>query len=159
MNNELNITYEKLDKLDLCFEDISGECLYDSESIDEFCERLIEDIDEADVTEFKNACDDLIEKSKHLTVYEKDYFNMTADKIKEYIQDYADDNFGTSISDYDVQFSEKAEKLLSEFENELLNDNKIYLSGASVGFIDLSEYVQEAIKDYIEENPSCYCNN
>lgn len=156
MGNDLDITFKKLDKLDLCFEDISGENLYDSESIDVFCENLINDISETDVTEFQNACNDLIEKSKHLMVYEKDYFNMTAEKIKEYIQDYADDNFGTSFSDYDVQFSEKANKLLNEFETELLQDNKIYMSGASVGFIDLSEYVQEAINDYIEENPVVY---
>lgn len=29
MSDDLDITFEKLDKLDLCFEDISGENLYE----------------------------------------------------------------------------------------------------------------------------------
>ena len=149
-----NITYNELNKLDLCFEDISQEHLYDADTIDEFCESVIEDIScETDCTEFQNACDEAIEKSKFLGVFEKDCFRMTAGRIKEYIQDYADDNFGTAFDGYEVIFSEKADKLLKEFETELLKDNTIYTTGKRVGLIDLSGYVKEAIKDYCDENP------
>lgn len=149
-----DITYKKLADSDLCFEDMSQEHLYDADSIDDFCESIIEDIScEVDCTEFQNACDEILERSKCLKVFEKDCFRMTAGSIKEYIQDYANDNFGTAFDNYEVMFSEKADKLLEEFEAELLKDNNIYTTGKSVGFIDLSDFVKEAIKDYCEENP------
>lgn len=154
MTKDVNITVDKLNKLDLCFEDTSQEHLYDADTIDDFCESIIEDIScEVDCTEFQNTCDEIIEKSKYLGVFEKDCFRMTAGRIKEYIQDYADDNFGTAFDSYEVIFSEKADKLLKEFEAELLNDNSIYTTGKRVGLIDLSGYVKEAIKDYCDENP------
>lgn len=154
MTKDANITVDKLNKLDLCFEDTSQKHLYDADTIDDFCESIIEDIScEVDCTEFQNTCDEIIEKSKYLGVFEKDYFRMTAGRIKEYIQDYADDNFGTAFDGYEVIFSEKADKLLKEFEAELLNDNSIYTTGKRVGLIDLSGYVKEAIKDYCDENP------
>ena len=154
MTKDANITVDKLNKLDLCFEDTSQEHLYDADTIDDFCESIIEDIScEVDCTEFQNTCVEIIEKSKYLGVFEKDCFRMTAGRIKEYIQDYADDNFGTAFDGYEVIFSEKADKLLKEFEAELLNDNSIYTTGKRVGLIDLSGYVKEAIKDYCDENP------
>lgn len=149
-----DITYKKLVDSDLCFEDASGEHLYDSLSLDTYCEGILEDIsDETDCTEFQNAYEEIIAQSKHLSVFEKDYFYMSTERIKDYIQDYATDNFSNAFDDYEVQFSDKAEDLLNQFIEELLKDNKVYTSGAKVGLIDLSDFVKEAIKDYCEENP------
>lgn len=157
MAETLNITYEILNNNDLCFEDKNVEHLYDANTIDDYCEEIIEILKcETDITEFQVACERLIEQSKNIVVSEKDYFYMTAERIKEYIQDYANDNFSNALDDYEVLFSEKADELLNQFETELLNNNKVYTSGASVGFIDLSKYVEEAIKDYCDENPVVY---
>ena len=139
------------------FEGKNVEHLYDANTIDDYCEEIIEILKcETDITEFQVACERLIEQSKNIVVFEKDYFYMTAERIKEYIQDYANDNFSNALDDYKVLFSEKADELLNQFETELLNNNKVYTSGASVGFIDLSKYVEEAIKDYCDENPVVY---
>lgn len=156
MNNNLDITYKELDIKDLCYEGINDENLYDSDSIEEFEQEIIDKLEECDESDFKRTCDWLIKKSNHLIVYEKDYFYVTDERIQDYIQDYADDNFGTSYCDYNVQYSDKANKLLSDFLEEINKDNKIYTTGASVGFIDMSKEVKHIIKDYCDENPIVY---
>lgn len=145
------ISLERLEKEDLCFEDINQENLYDYNTMDDFFEEEIDAIDEVDPVEFQNACDTLVEKCKQLKVFKKDYFRVGAHRIEEYIQDYFDDNYGNS-DEYTVFFSEMAENLLKEFLKTVEHDNQVYTTDKCIGYIDLSEEIKEYLNDnYIED--------
>lgn len=149
------ISLQKLEEEDLCFEDINQEYLYDYNTIDDFFEGEIEGeiyaISAVDPVEFQNACDTLVKKCKQLKVFKKDYFIIWLHRIEECIQDYFDNNYGTS-DEYTVFFSEKAENLLYEFSKIVEHDNQVYTIGECVGYIDLSKELQAYInEDYIED--------
>lgn len=142
------VTIERLDKCDLCFEDINDEWLYDYNSLDDFLEETINELNNnCDPVEYINACESAIEKSKHLTVCEKDYFYFSEDRLAEIIQDYGEDNFGTSFEDYEVTITNKAQELIKELCYEINEHNKIYHAGSMVGFIDLSNLLKQKIEE------------
>lgn len=145
------ISLKRLEKKDLCFEDIRQEKLYDCDTIDDFFKSEIDAITEVDPVEFQIVCDTLIEKCKQLKVFKKDYFEIGIHRIEEYIQDYFDDNYGTP-NEYVVAFNEEAKNLLREFLKTVEQDNQVYTIDEHVGYIDLSEELQTYINDnYIED--------
>lgn len=146
----MQISLEQLEKEALCFEDMNQEKLYDSNTMDDFFESEIYAINEADPVEFRDACDELVENCKQLKVFKKDYFRIGVHRIEEWIQDYFDDNYGTS-DEYTVYFNETTENLLKEFLKTVEEDNQVYTTDECVGYIDLSEEIKEYKNNYFVE--------
>ena len=148
-----NITIKQLKKEDLCIVDFDGEHLYDYCTIEEFYESIINCLSqETDITEFDNACKSFIEQSKYVKVFKKRPIRINYGCIKNYIEEWYYDNASSSDYNYEVDLSEKAEKLLEKLTKEIHKDNQVYSSGTFIGYIDLSNEVQEYINEYeVEE--------
>ena len=144
-----NITIKQFKKEDLCIEDFSEEHLYDYCTIEEFYEGIVNDLtQETDIVEFDNACKSYIEQAKHIKVFKKLPIRIDYGWIKNNIEEWYYDNASNIDYDYEVELSKKAENLLEKLVKEIHKNNPVYRSGAFIGYIDLSNEVQEYIEDY-----------
>lgn len=144
-----NITIKQFQKEDLCLEDFSEERLYDYCTLEEFYEDIINTLSqETDVVEFDNACKSFIEQAKKIKVFKKLPIRINYGCIKNYIEEWYYDNASSIDYDYEVELSKKAEILLEKLTKEIHKHNQVYRSGVFIGYIDLSNEVQEYIEDY-----------
>ena len=144
-----NITIKQFKKEDLCLEDFNEERLCDYCTLEEFYEDIINTLSqETDIVEFDNACKSFIEQAKKIKVFKKLPIRINYGCIKNYIEEWYYDNASSIDYDYEVDLSEKAEILLDKLTKEIHKNNPVYESGAFVGYIDLSNEVQEYIEDY-----------
>lgn len=147
------ITLKELKNEDLCFEDEFGEKIYDYSTLEEYYEDVIDFLScETDITEFNNACERCIEVAKKIKVFKKKFIKIGFNRIKDYIEEWYYDNASNANFDYELYFSDRADKLLTRLVEVIHKNNEVYEPSRSVGFIDLSKELKEYIDDYYKED-------
>lgn len=142
MEKELQIiTEEEFYKNEYCYE-LNDEKL--SHEIEEYTEEIDGYICDITTQEEK---DKIIEDSKKIKVYKRDYARISSGRIEQFIEDYFEDNYGCSYSDFDIVEQTGVRNLIEKISNKIEKSKCFYIAGELVGYIDLSKYV----KEYFEE--------
>jgi hypothetical protein len=125
------ITIEEYNKNDYCLpHPFSEELLLDT--IEEWLEAY-DDLD--DITE------EDIEMVSEVAVYTRDYFKLNYHYLWEWINDYAEDNFGLITCGHEVQ----GDDIVKDFVEAFNKKQYFYTTDKKVGVIDLTERLREYV--------------
>jgi DNA primase large subunit len=107
-------------------------------------EELIDSVDAyIEAFEYEDITEDDIEIAKEIKVFTKDYFEISFDRLWNYLNDFAEDNYCLIHSGHEVMGEELVEKFVKDF-----NEQQYYfIDGDYVGTIDLSEELKRASKE------------
>ena len=134
------VTIKQLKKQDLCIQDFRKNLLYDYYTLEYFYSSILDELNDNTYKEF-------MEKSKHIKVFNKYQIRISSINIKECINEWYYHQGNNSEFDYEVNITDKANKLLDKLVKEIHKHNKRYEVNSFVGYIDLSK----ELKKYIGE--------
>ena len=104
-------------------------------------EELIDSVDEyIEAFDCEEITEDDIELAKEIKVFTKNYFEISFDRIWNYLNDYAEDNYGLVYLGHELMGEDVVRKFVKDFNEQ----QYFYNDGEFVGILDISEELKHA---------------